>query len=251
VGLNRLAEQAGVSVSTVRRGLAILVGMGLVAEQRKAKSGPGMGFKFDYRWQVCWGQVQGHIDDFQADQRQSWLQAVHSGDWQDFSPATVATDSEQEVVTDVQLATEGRTEASAGDAVKLQVGEILRDTSVVDKARAAGASDALIQEVVAVYQANRRRPENCWGPEALHYRLRELRPGQSPIEGWFKDNRISPPEVMQVVQAARDRERREFDQVSQRIQLIRYGRSRGASIEQINRALGKRGWDLLPVEVGS
>jgi hypothetical protein len=52
---------------------------------------------------------------------------------------------------------------------------------------------------------------------------------------------------MRAAEVARSRDRERQDEVSQRIQLIRYGRKQGASNEQINQALAKRGWELLPV----
>lgn len=262
VGMSRLAEQAGVSLSTVRRGLTMLVGMGLVSEQRKPKS-QGGGFKFDYRWQVCWGRLNGYVQDFQEQERQAWLDAMNAGEWEDVvvelgsDPTEGWTDESDDWVTeeatdgakDGELATEGPTDGPVepGDSVKQRVGDFVQDTSVVDKARAAGASDALIMSVVEVFLANRSRPENQWGPEALHYRIRTLAEGQSPMEGWFRGNRVSPAEVMRAAEVARSRDRERQDEVSQRIQLIRYGRKQGASNEQINQALAKRGWELLPV----
>lgn len=253
VGMKRLSEQAGVSLSTVRRGLTMLVGMGLVSEQRKPKS-QGGGFKFDYRWQVCWPRLSGYVQDFQDQERQAWLDAMNDGEWEDVAVEWDEPKEFTEEATEGSLATDGPTDgpessesSEPGDSVKQRVGDFVQDTSVVDKARAAGADDELILAVVSVWLANRSRPENRWGPEALHYRLKTLAGGQVPTEGWFKGNRVSPPEVMQAAESVRSREREQQDEVSQRIQLIRYGRQRGATNEQINRALAKRGWELLPV----
>lgn len=253
VGMKRLSEQAGVSLSTVRRGLTMLVGMGLVSEQRKPKS-QGGGFKFDYRWQVCWARLSGYVQDFQDQERQAWLYAMNDGEWEDVAVEWDEPEEFTEEATEGSLATDGPTDgpesperSEPSDSVKQRVGDFVQDTSVVDKARAAGADDELILAVVSVWLANRSRPENRWGPAALHYRLRNLAGGQVPTAGWFKGNRVSPPEVMQAANAARSREREQQDEVSQRIQLIRYGRQRGATNEQINRALAKRGWELLPV----
>lgn len=249
VGITRLAAQAGVSESTVRRCVGILVKMGLVAEQRRAKSSLGAGFKFDYRWQVLWGQVQGYVDDCRERERQGWLAGLNDGDW--VSSCTHDTKPEPEPKPERKPEPRSESEPKSvqrvqPDSVKEQVGQIIQDTSVVDKARRNGASDELICEVVAVYLANKSRPENRWGPEALHYRLRELAAGQSATSGWFKGNQVSTPQQVQAAESARSREREASSDYRDRIACIREGRRRGLANWQINQVLERRGWELIP-----
>lgn len=239
-GFRRLAAEADVSLSTVRRAIHVLVHkLHLVIEETQRKTRDG--FKKNYRWQISWANVDEFVALAEAQQKVEYRQQYLEGDWELTSVSSATSSKPQNTTAEPQKAmgatdTLEPTGEDSQDAEKV-VSKYLKKTNCVRSARDRGVPDDQIIEIVRVWLANRSDPANRWEEAALHYRIRSARPNEDPTHHWFKGNRVRPPDLVWAEQQAELRTR-----------MINAAVRDSVPIERLNNALEAKGLSAVTTQ---